>query len=356
MSDYATFISNYFYGPSYHPVANRFFQIGYSTGCTQTLAVRELAAEASWAYGAGRAWNQSRPSYVARNPAAFVLAPSFNLSSLGANQTLPIDPVPPWIPSNMNGPLNNALTQDCQQAGQNCNITTDPRLNISDGWVRWFTDSLNNFNGQIDFGQHFANNIYGVLASALAAQQTTAHIKALQSDGAALLQTISTLKSLVSQLDAALTSPANMITPYRGPLKVSLDTYLRTVFEQQCLCTNSAMQAPIYTGGATALMYYGIVCPPKVATYMLPSGWTSGGICEYPASFVLTALKSAANGNPLSILQQIQAMEDVQPPAGQPQVVSNLGTLSKQLIQVGLDLQPFEKTCVNNTACQGQSF
>jgi len=125
-----------------------------------------------------------------------------------------------------------------------------------------------------------------------------------------------------------------------------VDEYLRQVFIERCLCPQPA-----------AVKKFNLTCATGSARYPVPTGWTDEAICKKSVQFVTEVLKPiTAKGRgrmvfveaPLALLNRIEARETGTGPGG-------TGILGELLVQVGLDLQPFEKAC-RSAACEDQEF
>jgi hypothetical protein len=320
MSDVASYISDYL-ASNFQNVGQRMHQLGFSTGCTETMAARETSDNAAGAYSTWWDWSRNRPSHVVRVPSRYATPASAS-------------PNPPWTAAM----LDSSFTKDCTQAKKNCDITSNPRLRVAQGWVRWFQESLEDVKNNRRFGE--------AVALTQGQDEATKDLARLLSDGDKLVERIDDYRTLVDELDASLGSSLNEASYYGAP-KGSPDTYLRSVFTQRCLCGDSAVVAQ-----------WKLACPAKPADrYPLPKDWSESKVCSDPTGFVTAVLspigeKKGSDGKlvlaPLEVLKRIEAYETGTGPTG-------LGSMGTLLMQFEQDLQPFEKTCVSS-ACHSQEI
>jgi hypothetical protein len=316
MSELAAYISKYFYTGS-HLTGNRIHQTGYSNGCTQTMALRELADNAAGAYSTWWDWNQGRPSYVVREPTAFSVVAS-------------AQPTDVWKTSD----IDAAHAADCTTSHKNCDPKHNPRQAIAEGWVRWFDQSAAEIRNQPGVG------------AGLSHDQAARAFDGIQDSTQTLLTTVILYGALLQELDDSLTFADNE-TQFNGSPKVSADKYLRTVLIEQCLCSDK-----------DTVKNFKLSCPSS-GRYPVPSGFDAGSVCKDPFPFMQAVLgkvsaKKDSHGKvvraPLDILSELHKLDistDILNPLGAP--------LTHWLIQVGLALQPLETSCVSD-ACKNQEF
>ena len=126
---YATYITGEFAtGTGMHRAGNRIHQSGFEASCTSTMGVRETSDNATGAFTTWWDWNRGRVSHVVREPSRYTVVGS------ASNDRI-------WTEA----ALSKSFTDDCKSAGKNCHLTSDPRLRIADGWVRWFGETLKSF-------------------------------------------------------------------------------------------------------------------------------------------------------------------------------------------------------------------
>lgn len=311
MNGFTRYVSNYFYNtPGLHNVGARIHQIGYEATCTSTMAVRETADNATGAYSTWWDWSRLRASHVLRAPTRYTVVGS------ASNEQ-------PWMASD----LDSSFTDDCKLAGKNCNLTANPRLRVAAGWVRWFEDSLKQFE---------ANH------------KPSAELTRLMNDGNALVNAINAYKEAIDELDKTIEFPENGVTVSGSPA-MPIDRYFRTLFVQQCLCGNPA-----------EVKRLNLKCGQPKDYLPRPGNWTASQICSQPQALIDQVVRvipgREIETQPVQHYKAgLQALTDVQvfeAPVGSSGFANSL---AGKLVTFSRDLEPFETSC-NAASCTEQEF
>lgn len=183
MDALADWISTSYYNTS-HKQGGRVFSIGYKTGCTQTLPLRETADAASYGYGTWWDWVRSSRGHLLREPSRY------------------------------SNPTMAEPTMRYAGAGGN------PRLRMPAALQRWFLETLNKFYAE----NQFASEALGQSGSA------TNSVTAIYQSGMRLQVAAGNYRQAFEALEIAL---ANSRVP--GTTQ-TVDEKLRYDFVRNCLC------------------------------------------------------------------------------------------------------------------------
>lgn len=236
MNHLADFISRSFY-KSRHSKGNQFQSIGYRTGCTDTMALRDVLSLSASAWGLSNDWNRQASSHVVRSPARYA--------------TL------------------EGASPDQPYAGPGAN----PRLAIARGWSRWYNETVNKFYVDHAFASY--------AATAYSSYYTVpTNVPTIYSNGLALGSALASQKARVDALESVLSQSRS----WYGSPSMTADQYLRDTLIKTCLCPVRD-RAPVnrYTLNCEGPVYL----PPAAKKF------NPGAICSDPDSLVGLVAKDA---------------------------------------------------------------
>jgi len=311
MNDFTRFVSDHFYHQhGLHDIGNRIHQVGFEASCSSTMPVRETSDNAAGAYGTWWDWNRHRISHVLRTPKRYVVVGS------ASNEQ-------PWTPAD----LNASFTNDCKLAKKNCDSTSNPRLRIAAGWVRWFSENLTQFK---------------------TSHSPSADLDRVMTDGSMLLKAIDDYKNAIDALEATIAFPQNAVTVNGSPA-MPVDQYFRALLVQRCLCGVSSEVTRLH-----------LTCPAANDYLALPKTWSASRVCADPQKVIEEVLRTIPERKPdgdhnvhikggLEALLGVQAFEAQAGSPGFP------NSITAKLIKFSRDLEPFEAGC-NAASCVSQHF
>jgi hypothetical protein len=311
MNDFTRFVSDHLYHQhGLHDIGNRIHQVGFEASCTSTMSVRETSDNAAGAYGTWWDWNRHRISHVLRAPKRYVVVGS------ASNEQ-------PWTSAD----LNASFTNDCKLAKKNCDLTSNPRLRIAAGWVRWFSENLKQFK---------------------TSHPPSADLDRLMTDGNALLKVIDDYKNAVDALEATIAFPQNAVTVNGSPA-MPVDQYFRAVFVQRCLCGVSSEVTRLH-----------LTCPAANDYLALPKNWSASRVCADPKTVIDEVLRTIPErklegDHNVHIKGGLEALLGVQAFEAQAGSPGFPNSITAKLIKFSRDLEPFEAGC-NAASCVSQHF
>jgi len=311
MNDFTRFVSDHLYHQhGLHDIGNRIHQVGFEASCTSTMSVRETSDNAAGAYGTWWDWNRHRISDVLRAPKRYVVVGS------ASNEQ-------PWTSAD----LNASFTNDCKLAKKNCDLTSNPRLRIAAGWVRWFSENLKQFK---------------------TSHPPSADLDRLMTDGNALLKVIDDYKNAVDALEATIAFPQNAVTVNGSPA-MPVDQYFRAVFVQRCLCGVSSEVTRLH-----------LTCPAASDYLALPKNWSASRVCADPKTVIDEVLRTIPErklegDHNVHIKGGLEALLGVQAFEAQAGSPGFPNSITAKLIKFSRDLEPFEAGC-NAASCVSQHF
>jgi hypothetical protein len=311
MHDFTRFVSDHYYHDhGLHDIGNRIHQAGFEVSCTSTMAIRETSDNAAGAYSTWWDWNRHRISHVLREPKRYVVVGS------ASNEQ-------PWTPAN----LQASFTKDCKLAKKNCDLTTNPRLRIPAGWVRWFSENLEQFKKS---------------------HSPSAELNRLVADGNTLLKAIDDYKKAIDSLEAMIAFPQNAVS-VKGSAAMPVDQYFRSVFVQRCLCGVSSEVTRLH-----------LTCPAAKDYLPLPKNWSAKSVCADPEKVIDEVLSTiperVRNGeHAVRIKGGLQALRDVKAFEAQSGSPAFANSVTAKLIKFSRDLEPFEVNC-KAASCVSQRF